>query len=167
MIYMTLLQIAEHYPGSPSWNKTLTLLDKTEADDTEISLLDVLEKLSVQDAIWCFRVNWFEHKPLYMQFIKNCASRARKYANSAAADNSAAKFANNYAKFANNYINYADNYVNYAEVAASYAEVVANYAKVAASYAKVAANCTLTTASYAKSERQLQYDDLKRLLTES
>lgn len=169
MIYMTLNEIAEHAPCSPSWNRALALLDKTEADDTKVSLLDVLENLSIQEAIWCFRVNWFKHKPLYMQFINNCASRASEYvaaitANSVA--NSAATAA-------------AAAYVAYVANSAAITAYAATAAANAADYAAAAATAAATACSYAVAaslaataaakpiERQLQYDDLKRLLIES
>ena len=83
-ITVTLNQIRSFYPCSSGYATLLKALNKTTADDTPIPLAFILKSNGIQDAIWCMRINWFEHKYIYMQFINNCVKRAKKYA--AAAD---------------------------------------------------------------------------------
>ena len=154
---MKLNEIAKHSPCAPSWNRAMTLLDKIEVDDTVISLLDVLEKMSVQDAIWCFRVNWFENRELYMTFVNNCVNRVT-------ATDDAAKIVASYATYAAN-ATPANTPVTSATYAANTAKAAATYAAAtyAANYADKAKATNAATA-HTNAERQLQYNDLKRLL---
>jgi len=55
-VMITLNQIREHSPCKPSWEKLLKSFDKTKADDDEFPLVDIIERLDIQDAIWCLRV---------------------------------------------------------------------------------------------------------------
>ena len=82
MITMSLNQVREFSPCESGWEKLLKVQGKTTPDDEQIPLLDILKSNGVEDTIWCFRVNWFEHKAVYMEFTNWCASRA---ANAAAA----------------------------------------------------------------------------------
>jgi hypothetical protein len=51
----TLNQIRSHSPCSEGWTKLLKHLNKTTADDEQLSLLTVLESNGLDDAIWCLR----------------------------------------------------------------------------------------------------------------
>ena len=51
----TLNQIKQHSPCSEGWGKLLAFLNKTEADDEELSLLTILESNGLSDAIWALR----------------------------------------------------------------------------------------------------------------
>lgn len=51
----TLNKIKEHFPCDYGWKKLLTFLNKTEADDEELSLLTILESNGLNDALWALR----------------------------------------------------------------------------------------------------------------
>ena len=51
----TLNKIRDKKPCKEGWEKLLTHLKKTKADDEELSLLTVLKSNGVEDAIWCLR----------------------------------------------------------------------------------------------------------------
>ena len=51
----TLNKIREHSPCADGWEKLLSYLGKTKADDEEISILTILDSNGLQDAIWCLR----------------------------------------------------------------------------------------------------------------
>ena len=51
----TLNKIREHNPCTGGWEKLLTYLGKTKADDEEISILTILDSNGLQDALWCLR----------------------------------------------------------------------------------------------------------------
>jgi Trp operon repressor len=48
----TLNKIKEHNPCEDGWKKLLTFLNKTEADDEELSLLTILQSNGFNDALW-------------------------------------------------------------------------------------------------------------------
>lgn len=79
MIYLTLNQIRAFSPCAAGYKKLCAALNKTEADDEPIALSFILESNGLADAVWCMRVNWFEHKELYMKFVNNCAERAKEW----------------------------------------------------------------------------------------
>jgi hypothetical protein len=135
---MSLNQIRAFSPCVSGWNTLLKAQGKTMADDVQIPLLDILKSNGTRDAIWCMRVNWFQHKELYMKFINGCVKRAKVYAADAAAD-VAADAADAAA---------AADYVAFAAAAAD-----------AAAYADYAAYST-----YAAAERKKQYKSLELLL---
>lgn len=51
----TLNKIREHNPCKEGWEKLLSALGKTKADDEELSLLTILDSNGFDDAVWCFR----------------------------------------------------------------------------------------------------------------
>ena len=51
----TLNKIREHSPCASGWEKLLSYLGKTKADDEEISVLTILDSNGLDDAIWCLR----------------------------------------------------------------------------------------------------------------
>jgi hypothetical protein len=51
----TLNKIKQHSPCKDGWTKLLAFLNKTEADDEELSLLTILESNGLQDALWALR----------------------------------------------------------------------------------------------------------------
>jgi ABC-type branched-subunit amino acid transport system substrate-binding protein len=55
MIYTTLRRIKENSPCSNGWQKLLSFLNKTEADDEPLSLLTILESNGVEDCLWAFQ----------------------------------------------------------------------------------------------------------------
>jgi hypothetical protein len=75
-IVMTLGQIRAFQPCPTGWNALIKHL-KTSDDGAVVSLKTVLHNNGIYDAIWCFRVNWFEHKVLYMDFVGNCVKEAK------------------------------------------------------------------------------------------
>jgi len=51
----TLNKIRKHKPCTDGWEKLLTYLGKTKADDEEISVLTILDSNGLNDALWCLR----------------------------------------------------------------------------------------------------------------
>lgn len=55
MFYTTLNKIREHSPCREGWEKLLTSLGKTKADDEPLSFKTILESNGLEDAIWALR----------------------------------------------------------------------------------------------------------------
>lgn len=51
----TLNKIRDNQPCSNGWEKLLTYLGKTKADDEPLSLLTILDSNGLDDALWCLR----------------------------------------------------------------------------------------------------------------
>ena len=51
----TLNKIIEHQPCAGGWEKLLSYLGKTKADDEPLSLLTILDSNGLDDALWCLR----------------------------------------------------------------------------------------------------------------
>ena len=51
----TLNKIRSHAPCTDGWQKLLTHLGKTKADDEPLSLLTILDSNGIDDALWCLR----------------------------------------------------------------------------------------------------------------
>ena len=51
----TLNKIREHRPCTSGWEKLLSYLGKTKADDEPLSLLTILDSNGLNDALWCLR----------------------------------------------------------------------------------------------------------------
>ena len=51
----TLNKIRKYGPCADGWEKLLSYLGKTKADDEEISILTILDSNGLEDAIWCLR----------------------------------------------------------------------------------------------------------------
>jgi hypothetical protein len=64
----TLNKIRDCSPCESGWGKLLKHLEKTEADDEELSLLTILESNGLDDALWC------------LQAVDGCGRDARLYA---------------------------------------------------------------------------------------
>jgi hypothetical protein len=82
-ITMTLGQIRAQKPCSKGWTQLIKYLGTTD-DNTIVSLRTILHNNGTEDAIWCFRVNWFEHKALYMDFVNSCVDAYAAYATATA-----------------------------------------------------------------------------------
>lgn len=55
MKYTTLNEIKKHEPCRDGWQKLLTALGKTKADDKPVSLKFILESNGLDDALWALR----------------------------------------------------------------------------------------------------------------
>ncbi len=139
---MTLNQIRSFHPCKEGWEKLLKGLNKTQADGEPIDFVFILQNNGVRDAIWCMKVNWFEHKAEYMEVINKAVDRAKQYTYYAA------------------YYAAADAY--YAAYYAADAAEAAYYAAVAAAEAVEAAEAAAE--AYDK-ERQNQYNDLMEMFS--
>ena len=51
----TLNKIRERKPCTSGWEKLLSYLGKTKADDEQLSILTILDSNGLDDAIWCLR----------------------------------------------------------------------------------------------------------------
>lgn len=143
-VTMSLNQIRAFGPCIKGWQTLLTALGKTTPDDEQINLAFIVESNGIQDAIWCMRVNWFEHKSLYMEFVQGCKNRAKEYAATAAT-----AYATDAA------------YAAYATAATAYATA---YATADAAYAAAATAYAAANAAAAAAEKQQQKEHLLQLL---
>lgn len=50
----TLNKIRENSPRKEGWEKLLSYLGKTKADDDELLILTILDSNGIEDAVWCF-----------------------------------------------------------------------------------------------------------------
>ncbi len=67
----TLNKIRECGPCKPSWEKLLSSLNKTQADDDPISFRYLLDTLGVDDAVWCLRtLTYTEQYPFMMGLLE-------------------------------------------------------------------------------------------------
>ncbi len=55
MITTTLNKIRAHQPCSDGWQKLLTHLGKTKADDEPLAFTTILDSNGLDDALWCLR----------------------------------------------------------------------------------------------------------------
>ena len=55
MISTTLNRIREHSPCSKGWEKLLTHLNKTKADDEPLPFSVIVKRNGIDDALWCCR----------------------------------------------------------------------------------------------------------------
>lgn len=55
MKYTTLNKIREHGPCADGWQKLLTHLGKTKADDEPLAFTTILDSNGLDDALWCMR----------------------------------------------------------------------------------------------------------------
>jgi hypothetical protein len=142
-VTMSLNQIREFHPCESGWKTLLKALGKTSPDDEPIPLEFIIESNGIKDAIWCMRVNWFDHKELYMEFVNSCIKIPKDYAYNAYASA------------------YAAAYVTAAAAAAADAvDVTDDAAADAAAYAAAAVNA----AAYYRRERDYQKESLLSLL---
>ena len=51
----TLNKIREHQPCAGGWQKLLTYLGKTKADDEPLSIATIIDSNDLDDALWCLR----------------------------------------------------------------------------------------------------------------
>lgn len=61
-IKVTLNEIKSHSPCKDGWENLLKSLNKTKADDTEVTFSYIAETNGVSDALWCLRVLGDKHK---------------------------------------------------------------------------------------------------------
>lgn len=150
MITITLNKLRKFSPCQESWKKFLTYKGKTQADDEEFPIIEILDNNGLQDCIWALRVC-----PLYaMLFARACAMRANEYAaNAVNAANATADANAVYAAYA----------TIEAAVYAAYA-VRASNAAHAAAYAIRAADANAVYAVRA-AEQAWQAEFLRKLLT--
>jgi len=70
----TLNKLSKHKPCTPSWDEGLQYLGKTEPDDEPIDILDILEVLGLDDALWSLRaVDGYDRE--FRLFACWCAAR--------------------------------------------------------------------------------------------
>lgn len=160
----TLNKIRAKSPWESGWKKLLRAKGKTEADDEEFSLLDVLESNGLDDAIWCLRaVDGFDkEKRLFAVWCARQVQHLMKDQRSIAALDVAERFANGEATQDELHTAYAA--AATAAAAAAYAAYAADaaYATAAAAaayYAAAAAAAAAayaTAAAYAEEEKQKQ-----------
>ncbi len=72
MIYTTLNKIREHKPCKKGWEKLLTHLGKTKADNEPLPLLTILDSNGLDDCLWALRTVP-EHAGLWRKYAVWCA----------------------------------------------------------------------------------------------
>ena len=73
---VTLNEIRKHNPCAEGWEKLLTYLGKTKADDEPLSLLIILDSNGINDALWCLRAVEGHDKEIRL-FAVWCASHVQ------------------------------------------------------------------------------------------
>jgi len=68
----TLNKIKSHRPCKDGWEKLITYLGKTEADDDELTIATIIESNGIQDAIWALRAVDGHDKEIRL-FAADCA----------------------------------------------------------------------------------------------
>ena len=68
----TLNKIKSHRPCRDGWEKLVTYLGKTEADDDELSIATIIESNGIKDAIWALRAVDGHDKEIRL-FAADCA----------------------------------------------------------------------------------------------
>ena len=63
----TLNEIREHSPCRGGWEKLLSHLGKTKADDEPMHLLTILESNGLDDALWCLRAKSLDRLSRHFQ----------------------------------------------------------------------------------------------------
>ena len=86
----SLSKIEEHKPNADGWNKLLSFLGKTEADDAPLELLTILEACGTEFAIWCLRAIEGHEKEKAL-FAIACAERGLPIYEEAYPDDSSAR----------------------------------------------------------------------------
>lgn len=72
----TLNAIRKHEPCKDGWEKLLTYLGKTKADDESLSLVTILDSNGLDDAVWCLRAVEGKDKEIRL-FAVWCARQVR------------------------------------------------------------------------------------------
>ncbi len=68
----TLNKIREHSPCKESWEKLLSSLNKTKADNEPVSFKYLLDTLGIADAIWCLRtLDYKEQCPFLADVVES------------------------------------------------------------------------------------------------
>ncbi len=65
----TLNKIREYNPCKPRWEKLLSSLNKTKADNEPVSFKYLLDVLGIKDAIWCLRTLTYKEQCLFLADI--------------------------------------------------------------------------------------------------
>lgn len=63
----TLNEIREHAPCKEGWEKLLSHLGKTKADDEPLHMLTILESNGLDDALWCLRAKSLDRLSRHFQ----------------------------------------------------------------------------------------------------
>lgn len=125
----TLNKIRSFSPCEPSWVKLLKSLNKTQADDEELSFRHIYETLGILDTIWCLRT--LDDLSYCVEIAKYAARAASDAADAdALAAYAARAAARAYADCIAGYVTAVDAAVD----AAGYAAYAAGYAARAATY---------------------------------
>jgi hypothetical protein len=157
----TLNKIREHQPCTSGWTKLLKHLDKTCADDVEISLLTILESNGLDDALWCLRaVDGYEkEKRLMAVAFAREVQHLMTDPRSIAALDVAERFAHGEATEVDLYTAYYDGARFASSAARADASAAAYSAASAANAAYAAANAAyVATDVYAASAAARAYD---------
>ena len=159
----TLNEIRKHNPCTDGWQKLLTYLGKTKADDEPLSIVAIIDSNGLQDALWCLRAVEGRDKEIRL-FAVWCARQVQhlmKDQRSLAALDVAERYANGEATEAE--LKDASAVACYAAKAACYAASAAVWAACCAASA-AARNAAYYAAEEARDEmRAKQEAELRRI----
>lgn len=131
----TLNKIRAYSPCIEGWEKLLKHLDKTNADDAELSIATIIDSNGLSDALWCLRATDGHDKEIRL-FAVWCARQVQHWMQdqrSIDALDVAERFANSEATLDELAIAYADAYEAYADAYDADARAAAAAAANAAS----------------------------------
>ena len=78
-ITTTLSAIRAHKPCKDGWEKLLTSLGKTKADNDPLEMTTILESNDLDDALWCLRALGPERHKLIVSLACDFAERSLKF----------------------------------------------------------------------------------------
>jgi len=65
MISTTLNEIKDHHPCTSGWKQLLTYLNKSNADDEQLSYKTILNAIGIDDTVWCLRALEYKQYALF------------------------------------------------------------------------------------------------------
>ena len=141
----TLNIIKEKSPCASGWKTLLKSLNKTEADDEELDLMDVLKSNGIEDAVWCLHCFDYLDYCLFLADVAESVLYIYEQKNKNTAPRDAINAIREY-KLGN--ITKSELRAS-ADAAADYATASADAYAYAAAYAAYAAAYTVADAAYA------------------
>jgi hypothetical protein len=166
---LTLNRIKEKHPCTSGWKILMKSLNKTEADNDEFDLMDVLKSNGIEDAIWCLRCFDYLDYCLFLADVAESVLHIYERDNDNPAPRNAVAAIREYKlgnitknDLKNAYAAAADAAAAYAAYAAA-ADAAAAYAAYAAADADAAA---YAAAAYAAAAKAKKWEEIEKLFVE-
>ena len=97
-VYTTLNKIRACDPCKGGWETLLSSLGKTNPDNEPLSLISILESNGLDDALWCTRTVFDQHRDKIVQYAIRCAENVLHIFENAVQDKQAPRLATQAAK---------------------------------------------------------------------